>query len=199
MKQLDLESLAINPYFKNLSRIRKVLAEDFVDNFGFVYAEQDRILRLKNDDIYQDIIVNLNYAGNLLNNVDNPSVYVELDEGEDNITNVEDNFNRMIALTNVIGQINPQFVDIRTLVESAPIQGSDKMVQYIDQVMQSQSEQGQQENATAQQMQDIEKTKQILDNVKTQRGMMNDEEKLRLESKKIEIGKQKKREGKGAT
>tara|TARA_R100000773_G_scaffold44506_2_gene45926 strand:- start:2932 stop:4848 length:1917 start_codon:yes stop_codon:yes gene_type:complete len=185
-QKVQRAAAAINPYFKNLSRIRKVIAEDFVDNFGFVYAEQDRILRLKNDDIYQDIIVNLNYAGNILNNVDNPSVYVELDEGEDNITNVEDNFNRMIALSNVIGQINPAFVDVRTLVESAPITGADKMVAYIDQVMQSQQQQAQQDNATAQQMQDIDKTKQILENVKTQRGMMNDEEKLRLEAQKID-------------
>jgi len=185
-QKVQRAAAAINPYFKNLSRIRKVIAEDFVDNFGFVYAEQDRILRLKNDDIYQDIIVNLNYAGNILNNVDNPSVYVELDEGEDNITNVEDNFNRMIALSNVIGQINPAFVDVRTLVESAPITGADKMVAYIDQVMQSQQQQAQQDSATAQQMQDIDKTKQILENVKTQRGMMNDEEKLRLEAQKMD-------------
>ena len=189
-QKVQRAAAAINPYFKNLSRIRKVIAEDFVDNFGFVYAEEDRILRIKEDDIFQDIIVNLNYAGNILNSVENPSVYVELDEGEDNITNVEDNFNRMIALTNVIGQINPAFVDIRTLVESAPISGSDKMVAYIDQVMQSQSQQSEAEGAVAQQMQDIDKTKQILDNVKTQRGMINDEEKLRLEAKKIEKGKQ---------
>ena len=92
----------------------------------------------------------------------------------------------MIALSNVIGQINPAFVDVRTLVESAPITGADKMVAYIDQVMQSQQQQAQQDSATAQQMQDIDKTKQILENVKTQRGMMNDEEKLRLEAQKID-------------
>ena len=125
----------------------------------------------------------------ILNDINNPSVYVELDEGEGNVTNIEDNFNRMIALTNVIGQINPQFVDIRTLVESAPVPGSDKMVAYIDQVMQSQSQQAQQEGQVASQMQDLDKTKQVLDNMKTQRGMVNDEEKLRLEARKIEKGK----------
>ena len=191
-QKVQRAAAAINPYFKNLSRIRKVIAEDFMDNFSFVYAEQDRIVRLKQDNIFQEVIINLNYAGRVLNSVDNPSVYVELDEGEDNITNVEDNFNRMIALTNVIGQINPAFVDVRTLVESAPIKGSDQMVAYIDQVMQSQQEQAGQESEFAQQQQELASTKQVLDNMKTQRGMMNDEEKLRLESKKIEIGKQKK-------
>jgi len=191
-QKVQRAAAAINPYFKNLSRIRKVIAEDFMDNFSFVYAEQDRVVRLKQDNIFQEVIINLNYAGTILNNVDNPSVYVELDEGEDNITNVEDNFNRMIALTNVIGQINPAFVDVRTLVESAPIKGSDQMVAYIDQVMQSQQEQAGQQAEFAQQQQELASTKQVLDNMKAQRGMMNDEEKLRLESKKIEIGKQKK-------
>lgn len=191
-QKVQRAAAAINPYFKNLSRIRKVLAEDFVDNFSFVYAEQDRILRLKQDNLYQEVIVNLYNAGTILNNVKNPSVYVELDEGEDNITNVEDNFNRMIALTNVIGQINPAFVDIRTLVESAPIKGSDQMVAYIDQVMQSQQEQAGQQAEFAQQQQELSNAKQVLDNMKVQRGMLNDEEKLRMESKKMEIGNQKK-------
>ena len=107
---------AINPYFKNLSRIRKALAEDFLDNFSFVYSEQDRVVRTKQENLFSEVVLNLNYAGRVLNDVSNPSVYVELDEGEDNITNVEDNFNKMLALTNVIGQINPALIDIRTLV-----------------------------------------------------------------------------------
>ena len=196
-QKVQRAAAAINPYFKNLSRIRKVIAEDFMDNFAFVYAEQDRVVRLKQENIFSEVIINLNYAGRVLNNVDDPSVYVELDEGEDNITNIEDNFNRMIALTNVIGQINPGFVDIRTLVESAPVPGADKMVAYIDQVMQSQSEQAGQEAELAKQQQELGNTKQVLDNMKTQRGMINDEEKLRLESKKIEIGKQKQKGEKG--
>ena len=98
----------------------------------------------------------------------------------------------MIALTNVIGQINPAFVDIRTLVESAPIKGSDQMVAYIDQVMQSQQEQAGQEAEFAKQQQELSNAKQVLDNMKVQRGMLNDEEKLRMESKKMEIGNQRK-------
>ena len=113
------------------------------------------------------------------------SIYVELDEGEDNVTNVEDNFNKMLALTNVIGQINPAFVDIRTLIESAPISGSEKMVEFIDQMLQAQSQAGQEQEQMARQQQDIASTKGKLENIKIQRGMMNDEEKLRLENEKI--------------
>ena len=178
-QKVQRAAAAINPYFKNLSRLRKVLAKDFVDNFSFVYAESDRIIRVKEENVFNEIIVNLQSAGQVFNDVRNPSLYVELDEGEDNVTNIEDNFNKMLALSNMIGQINPALVDIRTLVENAPIPGSDKFVEYIDQTMQMQSE-------SARQQEDLDKTQKVLENVKTERGMMTDEEKLRIEAKKTE-------------
>ena len=80
----------------------------------------------------------------------------------------------MVALANLIGTINPQLVDIRTLVENAPIVGSEKFVEYIDQTMQMQSE-------AAQRQSELDTTKQTLDNIKTERGMVTDEEKLRVQ------------------
>ena len=168
---------AINPYFRNLSRLRKTLAEDFVDNFGFVYSEYDRIIRVKEENIFSEVIINLNTAGNVLNNVINPSIYVELDEGEQNVTNIEENFNRLLALVNLIGQYNPALVDVETLVANAPIPGADKMVEYIQRTQQSQAQ-------SAQAQADIDKTKSILENVRTERGMMTDEEKLRMQAAK---------------
>ena len=64
-------------------------------------------------------------------------------------------------------------------MENAPIPGSDKFVEYIDQTMQMQSE-------SARQQEDLDKTQKVLENVKTERGMMTDEEKLRIEAKKTE-------------
>ena len=122
--------------------------------------------------------MNLSVGAKVFNDVRNPSLYVELDEGESNITQKEDNFNRMVALANLIGTINPQLVDIRTLVENAPIVGSEKFVEYIDQTMQMQSE-------AAQRQSELDTTKQTLDNMKTERGMVTDEEKLRMDAQKI--------------
>jgi len=175
---------AINPYFKNLSRIRKALAEDFLDNFSFVYSERDRVVRTKQENLFSEVILNLNYAGRILNDVTNPSVYIELDEGEDNITNIEDNFNKMLALTNVIGQINPSLIDIRTLVEAAPISGADKMVEFIDQMLQAQAQSSGEQADYARQQQDLDTTKQVLENLKVQRGMINEQEKLKIDAKK---------------
>jgi len=154
-----------------------------VDNFAFVYAEKDRIIRVKEESTFSELIINLQSAGQLYNDVRNPSLYVELDEGESNITNIEENFNKMLALSNMIGQINPSLVDIRTLVENAPIPGSEKYVEYIDQTLQMQSE-------ASRQQADLDKTHKVLENVKTERGMMTDEEKLRIEAKKVDKGGQ---------
>jgi hypothetical protein len=46
----------------------------------------------------------------------------------------------------------------------------------------------QMQSESSQRQSDLDNTKQVLDNVKTERGMMTDEEKLRLESKKIDQG-----------
>jgi|TARA_R100000501_G_C2619622_1_gene112943 hypothetical protein len=176
--KVERAAAAINPYFKNLSRLRKALAEDFLDNFGWVYSEDNRIIDLKQEGVFSEAIINLTMAGQTINSVKNPSVYVELDEGEDNVTNKEENFNKMLAMVNVIGQINPSLVDIQTLVEYAPIKGSDKMVQYIENMLQSQAE-------SAQEQGDIQRTKALLENQKIERGMITDEEKLRIENDKV--------------
>jgi len=180
-QKVQRAAAAINPYFKNLSRLRKVLAKDFVDNFSHVYSEKDRVLNVKEDSVFSQMIINLDIPSQVFNDVRNPSLYVELDEGEGNVTNIEDNFNKMLALSQMIGQINPALVDIRTLVESSPIPGSDKFVEFIDETMQMQSEASQRQS-------DLDNTKQVLENVKTERGMMTDEEKLRIEARKVDQG-----------
>jgi len=187
-KKIERAAAAINPYYKNLSNLRKTLAKDFVDNFSFVYSEYDRVIKIKNDGgIFADEVVNLAYGGKILNNVYNASLYVELDEGEDNITAKEENFEKMLALANVIGQINPQLVDVRTLVSIAPIRGVDKMLEYIDNMVQQQAE-------STESAKRLEETKQTLENMKIERGMITDEEKLQLEAKKIDT-KGSEREG----
>ena len=185
-QKVQRAAAAINPYFKNLSRLRKILAKDFVDNFNHVYSEMDRVMRVKEGDVFSETIMNLSVGAQVFNDVRNPSLYVELDEGESNITQKEESFNRMVALANLIGSINPQLVDIRTLVENAPISGSEKFVEYIDQTMQMQSE-------AAQRQSELDSTKQTLENMKTERGMVTDEEKLRLDAQKI--GQDKTKQG----
>jgi|GEM_PF-1340838 hypothetical protein len=177
-KKLEVASAAINPYFKSLSLTRKEIARDYVQNIGYVYGEKDRPIKLKTNKgkDYQEI-VNLEMNGQVYNDVRNPEVYVELDEGEDNQTAKEDNFNQILALSNVIAQINPAFVHVKTLLQSAPVNGMEDWIAHIDSIEQMQSEQSAEAG-------DMEKTKQTLENMKIQKGMLLNEEKLRLEAAK---------------
>jgi hypothetical protein len=177
-QKVERAAAAVNPYFKNLQNLRKAIAQDFIDNFGYVYAEEDRVMKFKNpDNHFIETIINLRVAGQVINDVSNPSLFVEMEEGTDNITQKEDNFEKMLALINIISQINPQFVDIRTLISNAPVTGVDKMLSYIDQMIEAQSQASQEEAQ-------MEKTKATLENQKIERGMINDEEKLRIEAAK---------------
>lgn len=182
-KKLERAAAAINPYFRNISILRKSLARDFVDNFGYVYAESNRMVSLRNEKgIYSEALVNLEYAGETLYDVRNPSLYVELDEGESNITTQEENFERMLALVNIIANVNPAMVDIRSIVEAAPLPRIDKWLAYIDQVLQGQS-------ADAQEQGQIQKQRQLLENRKIEMGMATDAEKLAIERAKGAKGK----------
>jgi hypothetical protein len=130
------------------------------------------------DNAFIETIVNLNVAGQTINDVSNPSLFVEMEEATDNVTQKEDNFEKMLALINVISQINPSFVDIRTLIANAPVVGVEKMLEYIDQAMQSQAQ-------ASQEAAQLESTKANLENQKIERGMINDEQKLRIEQEKV--------------
>ena len=75
--------------------MRKALVEDFVDNFAYVYSEYDRLIdvKTKNDkgeSVWDKALINLKMASEVINDVSNVSMYVELDEGDDNITARED-------------------------------------------------------------------------------------------------------------
>lgn len=178
-QKVQRASAAINPYFHNVALCRKAVAKDFVDNFGWVYAENERIINVKADDRVQPEIVNLRYAGDVLNDVRNPSLIVELDEGEDNQTVKEENFEKMLALVNIIAQVNPMLVDVKTLVESAPIPGADKMVEHIVNTLENSSQQ-------AQAQQQIEAMKQQLENMEIERNIQTEAQEIDLKQQELQ-------------
>ncbi len=184
-QKVQRAAAAINPYFRNVSRLRKALAEDFVDMFPYVYSEENRMLLVMEADnqMFAEKPINLVMGGQMVNDVRNLSIYVELDEGNDNITQKEDNFNRLLALNNLVAQINPAMIDLKTLVMNAPVHGKNNILEYMQQVEQAQAE-AQQAAAQA------EQTKQTLENAKVQRGMQVDDEKLNLEKVKTKIAAQ---------
>ncbi len=157
--KLAQAAASINPYFKNASKTRKALMMDFIDNFGWVYSEQDRVLELKSgpgkDGVYSQEIVNLSIAGQVLNDVSNPSMYVEIDEGEDNTLQKEENFNQLLALANVVATINPDYVPVQQLIKAAPIEGTDEWLGWIEMKMKQQMQNEASAQALAEEQQTV--------------------------------------------
>jgi hypothetical protein len=65
-------------------------------------------------------------------------MFVEIDEGQDNTLQKEDHFNQLLALANVLSQIDPRLVPPKQLVEAAPIEGKEAWEQWIDVILQQQ-------------------------------------------------------------
>ncbi len=164
-QKVDRAAAAINPYYKNVSNLRKMIVEDFVDLFPYVYSEYDRLIEVKGKDeqgknVWDQVFINLSMASEVVNDVKNVSMYVELDEGEDNITAREENFNKLMAIAEVIGNVNPAYVDVLTLLNNAPVKDVDKWIEHIKAVMQGQA-------ADAETQKQIEDEKARVDIAKT--------------------------------
>jgi len=158
--KVERATTAINPYFKNLSNMRYALAVDFINNVGEVYSDLDRPVVIKNKEgELQDELLNLSILGEVFNDVRNPSVLVELDEGEQNITTKEDNFEKLLAIYNLIIQANPAVASrlVAVLVEQAPIKNVDKFLVVLNEELEKQK-------AGSEEAESLDKAKQVLEN-----------------------------------
>jgi len=179
-RKVESAAAAINDFFHNLWLMDLLIVKDYVDLFPYVYSEKDRVIRIKQaKGVFTNQIVNLELGGQILNNVENLSLYVEIDQGQDSVSVQEDAFEKWLALANVIAGINPQLVDVRGLVEKAPIPDVDTWITHIDQVLQQEGV----ESDRAKNLMDI---KEQLETIKIERDMENDSEKVKIEREKIQ-------------
>ncbi|MEA2036348.1 MAG: hypothetical protein U9O94_02485, partial [Nanoarchaeota archaeon] len=179
-KKVESAAAAINDFFHNLWIMDLLIAKDFVDLFPYVYSEKDRVIRIKQGNgQFEEQILNLELGGKILNNVENLSMYVEIDQGEDSVSVQEGAFEKWLALANVIASINPQLVDVRGLVEKAPIPEVDEWIAHIDKVLQQEGE----ESNRAKNLMEV---KQQLENLKIERDMITDEQKVEIERMKAQ-------------
>ena len=106
-------------------------------------------------------------------------MYVEIDQGQDSVSVQEDAFEKWLALANVIAGINPAFVDVKGLVEKAPIPDVDTWIAHIEKVLQE-------EGVESERAKNLMEVKQTLENIKIERDMEIDSEKVKIEMKKVE-------------
>lgn len=173
---------AINPYYKNVSKCRKAIVKDFVDLFPWVYSEPNRVINMRDESGEENmLLINTDIGGELFNDTSNPSMRVELDEGETNLTYKEQNFERLLAIFNIIAQANPQIASmlVPELIREAPVKGTDRWLQIINQTLEQQSQQSAEAG-------NLDRAKKILDNYQKQREIKQDDTKLLLEAQKLQ-------------
>ena len=173
--KVERAAAVLNPYIKNLSLLRKNIVSDFVDNFSLVYSELNRIIRVKDEKGNNSAALNLEYGDEIINDVENMSLYVELDDGQDNMTAKEEKFEKTLALANILAQYDPTLIDVKTIIQNAPIPEKEQWLEYIDAVQQSQQAQQAQQGETESQFTQIEKIKGLLENREKELNIMEGE------------------------
>ena len=179
-KKVESAAAAINDFFHNLWLMDLLIVKDFVDLFPYAYSEKDRVIRIKQaKGVFTEQIVNLELGGEILNNVENLSLYVEIDQGQDSVSVKEDAFEKWLALANVLAGISPELVDVRGLVDKAPIPDVDTWINHIDKVLQ-------QEGVESDRAKNLAEVKETLETIKVERDMVLDSERVKIEAKKAE-------------
>ncbi len=141
----------INPYFRNLSKTRKMIAEYFLKTVKYVYGEPNRpanVIETERNRDYSQVILNLTgIDGSIQNDVTKFEGRVILDEGEYSPTKLQENMQTKLVLAQMMP---PEFVDWEYILLDSELPDIQKWVDYIKMVMGVQSEK--QSMAQAQQM-----------------------------------------------
>ena len=101
-----------NPFFENLARTRELITEDYVELAPFVYYEDDRLLSLKGANALTYEMVNLNYNGDIKNDIRNVRARVILDDAENTPDRIQKTFEQNITFVNMLLGAGAQFNDI---------------------------------------------------------------------------------------
>ncbi len=142
--------ISTNPYHEALAKVRQLLAQDFIELVPYVYFEDDRVMEVKKSDIKKSPrsglnfeMINVNYDGNIQNDIRNVSGRAILDEGDNTPNQLENEFNQNMAFANILISSGASFTDIPwdLLVKHSTIKDKDKWQQFFAQRLQIQEQQ----------------------------------------------------------
>ena len=127
----------INPYFRNLSKTRKMCAEYFLETVKQVYSEPNRIVDISDKtNVSQQIILNNMYDGTM--QVSKFEGKVILDEGEYSPTKLQENMQTKLVLAQTMP---PELVNWKWILKDSELPDINEQIEYIDMVMGMQQEQ----------------------------------------------------------
>lgn len=97
--KLNRAAMSINSYYESLSKTRKMLAQVYADLFPFIYFEMNRILNIKDNDNFTDIVINIETGNGIINDMTNFSKNLIVTESDSTITKIEEEFNKEMFIS----------------------------------------------------------------------------------------------------
>jgi len=157
--------VSVNPYFSNLSKTRKLIAEYMFDTLKAVYGQRDRMISLidPKTKLEEDNILNLDMYGKIYNNVNEFEGKVMIDEGEYSPTKLADDLQTKLMIFEILGR-DPQLVDWNWMLKDSELNDVDTQIDHIQGVLQQSAEQQAEEGA-------MQNQERVLDNLKKEQEM----------------------------
>ena len=155
--------VSVNPYFSNLSKTRKLIAEYMFDTLKEVYGQRDRLIAITDPktETEEEAILNLDMYGKIHNNVNDFEGRVMIDEGEYSPTKLADDLQTKLMIFEILGR-DPSLVDWEWMLRDSELNDVDVQIEHIQNVL----NQNQQQQAEESAMQNKER---VLENLKRER------------------------------
>jgi hypothetical protein len=127
----------INPYFRNLSKSRKMAVEYFLETVSQVYSEPNRAVEISDRaHVTQEVVLNNLFDGS--NMVEKFEGRVILDEGEYSSTKLQENMQTKLVLAQ---SMPPELVNWAWILKDSDLPDINEQIEYISMMMGIQQDQ----------------------------------------------------------
>ena len=167
----------INPYFNNLTKTRKMLAEYFLKTVKQVYGEKNREIEVMDNkkQVGRDII-NLDVGDEIFNDIQQFEGKVIIDESTFNISKQQEQMEQKMVIFQLLGG-NPQLIDWEWFFADSDLPDMQKEIDHLKNVL------GQNAELQAQQ-QALANEQAMLDQLKTEKEITTPEQTAQAGGKK---------------
>ena len=140
----------INPYFNNLTKTRKMIAERYLKTVKQVYSELDREVEVMgaNKEVGREVINLDTGSGEILNDIGEFEGRVIVDEVTYNITKMQENFQTKLVIFQLLGS-NPQLINWDWMLSDSELPDIQKQIDHIKTVLGQNAELQAQQQALA--------------------------------------------------
>jgi len=146
--KIERAGATLNPYFRNLSKTRKMIAEYFLKTVGIVYSQEARQIEVmdRKKNISTEMINIHGENGTVKNDVRSFEGRVILDEAEYSPTQLQENMQTKLVLAQMMP---PEFVYWEYILQDMELPDIERWIEFIASVRGVQSEQAAMQQALA--------------------------------------------------